>query len=126
MATADYQLEKQIQAKGLTAARVLPADVEAAIMYEAYFTPGDAIVRNSRDNEFYLHHKQVTICFMILQNGHRIIGVNTGPVSMENFDADLARELARKNATDQIWPLLGYELRTKLAGAGLRTVLTPT
>lgn len=25
------------------------------------------------------------------------------------------RKLARSNATDQIWPMLGYELRTKLA-----------
>lgn len=115
MSADDKQLEQQIVAKGLTAARVLPADVEASIIYEAYFTPGDAIVRNSHDNEFYQHHRQVTICFMILQNGHRIVGVNTGPVSMENFDADMGRELARKNAVDQIWPLLGYELRTRLA-----------
>ena len=38
-----------------------------------------------------------------------------GPVSPGNFDSDLGRKLARSNATDQIWPMLGYELRTQLA-----------
>ena len=26
-------------------------------------------------------------------------------------------EIARKNAIEKIWPLVGYELRTKLAGS---------
>lgn len=59
----------------------------------------------------------VTFCVLILQNGHRIVGVNTGPVSAANFDANLGRTMARKNAVDQIWPLLGYALRDRLAAA---------
>lgn len=56
----------------------------------------------------------VTICVLILKNGHRIVGVNTGSVSDENFDHTLARKLAKENALDQIWGLLGYSLRDRL------------
>ncbi len=37
-------------------------------------------------------------------------------MSAANFDAELGRKLARQKAIDQIWPLMGYELRTKLMG----------
>ena len=57
----------------------------------------------------------VTICAILLRNGHKIVGVNEGPVSAANFDADIGRVMARQKAIDQIWPLLGYELRSKLA-----------
>ena len=36
--------------------------------------------------------------------------------SPENFDAEVGRKIARQNAVSRIWPLMGYELRTKLAG----------
>lgn len=58
---------------------------------------------------------RVTICVLVLRNGTLMVGVNEGPVSPENFDAALGREYARKDAIEQIWPVLGYELRTKLA-----------
>lgn len=39
----DQEIEKEIQAKGLTAApRITPADVEANIAFEHYFTAADA------------------------------------------------------------------------------------
>lgn len=120
----DQQVEQEILAKNLTAPRITPADLESIVAYEAYFTaehgvegamarlqlhqrtPGDIVVAPLN---------QVTICCLVLKNGTKIIGVNTGPVSPGNFDAELGRSLARSNATDQIWPMLGYELRTKLA-----------
>jgi len=57
----------------------------------------------------------ITICVLILRNGTKIVGVNEGPVSRANFDAELGRKLARDKAVDQIWPFLGYVLRNKLA-----------
>jgi hypothetical protein len=57
----------------------------------------------------------ITLCVIIMRNGHKIVGVNTGSVSDANFDGELARNLARKSAVDQIWPLLGYDLRQRLA-----------
>jgi hypothetical protein len=36
--------------------------------------------------------------------------------SPENFNADLGRKFAYEDAVRQLWPLMGYALRDKLAG----------
>ena len=36
-------------------------------------------------------------------------------VGPENFDEEIGRKVARQNAVQKIWPLMGYELRSKLA-----------
>jgi hypothetical protein len=41
--STDQQIEQEIQAKGLTAPRVTPADVQANIVSEHYFTAADAV-----------------------------------------------------------------------------------
>ena len=41
--TDDSAIEQEIQAKGLTAPRVTPADIEAAIAGEVYFTAADGV-----------------------------------------------------------------------------------
>jgi len=104
-----------------TAPRVTPADVEASITSEHYFTAGDGCHgeqswKGCEMNSVYPSAlDQVTICVLILKNGHKIVGVNEGPVSPANFDAAIGKRMARAAAIEQIWPLLGYELRTKLA-----------
>ena len=40
----DNQIEQEIQAKGKTAARVTPGDIEANIASEHYFTAEDALL----------------------------------------------------------------------------------
>lgn len=118
----DQQVEQEILAKNLTAPRITPADLENTIAYESYFNAGDGYYGRwlksrlgPREADYPLVLDQVTICCLILKNGTKVIGVNTGPISPGNFDAELDRKLARSNATDQIWPMLGYELRTKLS-----------
>jgi hypothetical protein len=112
-------IEQEIQAKGLTAPRITPADVEANIASEHYFTAADgqmgAVAAGDDAPAFNPALSLLTFCVLIMRNGHRIVGVNEGPVSAENFDAELGRKLARKKAIDQIWPLIGYELRSRLA-----------
>jgi hypothetical protein len=102
-----------------TAPRVTPADIEAQIAYEGHFTADMGI---AADNSCYgnlgdpgpKELKQVSICVLVLKNGHKIVGVNEGPVSPENFDAELGRKMARGKAIDQIWPLMGYQLKEQL------------
>lgn len=101
--------------------RVTRQDVEDAIESEQYFTAGDGIVGRfdsglSRDvtDEELTSLEQVTICVLFLKNGHKIIGVNEGPISPENFDPQLGKTFARAKALEQIWPLLGYQLRSAL------------
>lgn len=113
----DQAIEQEIQAKGLTAPRVTPADIEANIVGEFTFNPTECDLGcgsniGNFDREKVKRH---TICILTLANGFTVVGINEGPVSAANFDPELGRKLARQKAVDQVWPLLGYELRSKLA-----------
>lgn len=115
--STDKQIENEIQAKGLTAPRITPADIEAAIASEWYINAGAGVVPDNFQPPVPVNHplRLITICVLILRNGYRIVGVNEGPVSGANFDAELGKRLAREKATDQIWPLMGYALKEQLA-----------
>lgn len=116
----DQQIESEIQAKGLTAPRVTPADIEAEITSEFYFTAGDGVFGASghRPNSVRagtaLH--LLTFCVLVLRNGFTVTG-ESACASPENFDAEIGRKIARQNAEAKIWPLLGFRLRDKLSGA---------
>ena len=123
MTTPDQAIEQEIQAKGKTAARVTPADIEAEIASEFYFTAADGVrgellsslpelgVNFGGDNPLSL----LTFCVLVLRNGFTVTG-EAYCASPEDFDAEIGRRTARKNAVQKIWPLMCYELRTKLAG----------
>ncbi|MGI4847241.1 MAG: Gp49 family protein, partial [Janthinobacterium lividum] len=55
----------------------------------------------------------LTFCVLVLRNGFTVTG-ESACASPENFDAEIGRTIARKNAVDKIWPLMGYELRSTL------------
>ena len=122
----DKTIEQEIQAKGLTAPRITPADIEANIYSEHYFTAHDgrqgALYADSYvGREFPLPAdadltplKLLTFCVLVLKNGFTVTG-ESACASPENFDADIGRMIARQNAVQKIWPLMGYELRSRLA-----------
>ena len=114
--TSDAGVERLIQAKGKTAARVTPADIEANIESYFYFTAAQAATAVDRtiDVDSPLH--LLTFCVLVLRNGFTVTG-ESACASPENFDAEIGRRVARENAVQKIWPLMGYELRTKLARA---------
>jgi hypothetical protein len=129
--TTDNTIEQEIQAKGLTAPRVTPADIEANIVSEHYFTAEqgafgarvDSVVR--RGGAVTLADvpategsalSVLTFCVLVLKNGFTVTG-ESACASPENFDAELGRKIARENAVDKMWPLLGYALRQKLHDA---------
>lgn len=56
----------------------------------------------------------LTFCVLELKNGFTVTG-ESACASPENFDAEIGRKIARQNAVQKIWPLMGYELRSKLA-----------
>ena len=130
--TSDAGVERLIQAKGKTAARVTPADIEANIADERYFTATEgasgAFVAQLRafDHTKVVSHAPLsedpaapspldllTFCVLVLKNGFTVTG-ESACASPENFDAEIGRQIARQNAVQKIWPLMGYELRTKL------------
>ena len=116
--TSDSGIEREIQAKGLTAPRITPADIEANIASEHYFTADDGEWGASRHAHKPKHPQLslLTFCVLVLRNGFTVTG-ESACASPENFDAEVGRKVARANAIGKVWPLMGYELRSKLSGA---------
>jgi len=111
-------LEREIQAKGLTAPRVTKEDIEAEITHEHYFTaeqgarhPDAHNPRDHGDVQPCLAH--LTFCVLVLKNGFRVTG-ESACVSSENFDAQIGRDYARANAIEKMWLLLGFRLADKV------------
>jgi hypothetical protein len=98
-ATNPETVEQMIERKGKTAPRVTLDDVNAAIAEEVFTCPVGTTL---------------TICVLTLKNGYTVTG-ESACADPANFDAEIGRRIARDNARQKIWPLLGYELRTKLA-----------
>jgi len=115
----DQAIEQEIQAKGLTAPRVTPADIEATIKSEFYFTASEGVLGASEMGTKPAGRARsldyLTFCVLVLANGFTVTG-ESACASPENFDADLGRKIARDNAKQKIWVLEGYALKTKLAG----------
>ena len=78
------------------APRVTLVEVQATIAKEDYLVRGTS-----------------TYCFLTLRNGFEVHGF-AACADAANFNEEIGRKLARKQAVDQIWPLLGYELKTWL------------
>lgn len=118
-------IEHEIQAKGLTAPRITPADIEANIVSEHFFTARDGRL-GALTNETYVGREcplkngvdlipleLLTFCVLVLRNGFTVTG-ESACASPDNFDAEVGRKIARENAVNKIWPLMGYELKSKL------------
>ena len=118
-------IEYEIQAKGLTAPRITLADIEANIVSEHFFTARDGRL-GALTNETYVGRERplengvdliplelLTFCVLVLRNGFTVTG-ESACASPDNFDAEVGRKIARENAVNKIWPLMGYELKSKL------------
>jgi hypothetical protein len=105
----DEQLEDMIQRKGKTAPRVTPADIEATIAGEYFFTAADATQACPQFEALSL----LTFCVLVLRNGFTVTG-ESACASPENFDAEIGRKIARDNAKNKIWLLEGYLLKQRL------------
>ena len=122
----DQTIEQEIQAKGLTAPRITPDDIEANIASEHYFTAEEGMHAaigitgttpgwpcDDIDDLIPDPLRLVTFCVLVLRNGFTVTG-ESACASRKNFDAEIGRKIARQNAISKVWPLMGYELRSKL------------
>jgi hypothetical protein len=124
----DNAIEQQIQAKGLTAPRVTPSDLKANIVSEHYFTAaagclGEWQYRHDTTSGDTAQMKEVgeslhllTFCVLVLRNGFTVTG-ESACASPQNFDAEMGRKIARDNAVQKVWPLMGYALKQQLCMA---------
>ena len=120
----DMEIEKEIVAKGKTAARVTPERIQSVIRAEHYFTAFDGRsgtlasgtyagkevpVAGDADLESL---KLLTFRVLVLENGFIVTG-ESACASPENFDPEIGRKIARQNAVAKIWPLEGYLLKQR-------------
>jgi len=114
--TTDNQIEQEIQDKGLTAPRVTPIDIESNIVSEHYFTAADgaAYADGTEGGEIPDDLNLLTFCVIVLKNGFTVTG-ESACASPENFNAEIGRKIARQNAVQKIWPLMGYALKEQLS-----------
>lgn len=95
----EKELEQHLTDKGLNAPRVTPTQVDEQIVAVQYHVfPGTTL----------------TVCCIHLRNGFTVTG-ESAAASPENFDAQVGKDLAFKQARGKIWALEGYLLRSKLA-----------
>lgn len=99
----DNQIEQEIQAKGLTAPRITPADIEANIAHTE-------IVKHVAPSGQVLRWAVLTT-----RNGFAVAGQPSASASPENDNQAIGERIAIDNAKRELWPLMGYELRSKLA-----------
>lgn len=115
----DQSIEQEIQAKGLTAPRVTPADIEANIAGIYYFTAEQGARAGVDSGAIDTGEAEalglLTFCVLVLQNGFTVTG-ESACASPENFDVALGRKIARQNAVAKMWPLMGYALKQSLSG----------
>jgi len=99
MSKDEAAIEAEIKEKGLTAKRITPDMLDAEIVAEDYHVfPGSCL----------------TVCCLTLKNGFTVTG-ESACASPENFNAEIGQKIARSNAREKLWPLLGFRLRDQLA-----------
>lgn len=97
MAT-ELEIEQEIQSKGLNAPRLSPADIDDVIVGEDYYA---------------FPNTTFTVCLLTLINGFNVSG-ESAAASLENFDVEIGRKIAKDNARNKIWALEGYLLKQKI------------
>jgi len=103
------QVTEAASAAVAVAPRVKLSDIEGAIG-SVHYNTGDVAFP---DSEVPVTHV-LTLCLVVMKNGFCFIG-KAAPASPDNFNRDLGRKFAYEDAIRQIWPMMGFALRDRLA-----------
>ena len=82
----------------MDAPKVTPAQLDAFVKSESF-----TLLPNGR----------TLVCQLELMNGFTVEG-QSACVDARNFDMEMGKGIARKNAKEKMWPLLGFQLADKL------------
>lgn len=101
--------------------RVTEQELEAAIADERYINLGHGLSSYGTLADGYLAagapppaSERTTLCVLTLDNGIVVVG-KSACIDDRLFDARVGREIARRDAVAQVWPLLGMRLADKIA-----------
>lgn len=100
---SEAEIQQEIADKGLNAPRLTPEDIDGTIV----------------DADFYVFPgTTTTVACLKLRNGFTVVG-ESACASQENFNEEIGRKIAYKNAREKIWALEGYMLRYLIASQEL-------
>jgi exopolyphosphatase/pppGpp-phosphohydrolase len=97
----EQEIEQAIVEKGLTAPRLTPTDVDAAIVSETFTV---------------LPSGKVMVCELTLRNGFTVRG-EAATISKANFNEEIGKSISHENAREKVWELEGYLLQERLSTA---------
>jgi len=63
----------------------------------------------------YVVSGTMTLCIITLPNGYNLVG-ESACVDPANFDEEIGRAIAYRNASAKLWPLEGYALAERMRG----------
>lgn len=98
----DHSIEQEIVAKGLTAPRVTPADIESnieAIEFVRFVSKTGQVLRWA---------------VLTTRNGFAVVGKPSCAVSSANDNAEISEKMALANSKEELWPLMAYALKNCL------------
>ncbi len=98
----DTAIEAEIQAKGLTAPRLRPTDLDANIAHTEYV------------KHISMSGQVLRWAVLTTKNGFAVTGKPSASVSPANDDAEIGEKVAYDNARQELWPLMGYALKDQL------------
>ncbi len=99
-------------AKHAVAPRVTLADIENAVAARYDVSAINAVGPGGVP----VHHalQVLSLCILVMSNGFTVVGTSA-PASPANFDAEFGKKLAYEDCIRQLWPLMGFSLRDRLA-----------
>ena len=98
---SEQEIEQEIQAKGLNAPRLTPADIDKVIIGETFTV---------------LPSGKAMVCELTLTSGFTVRG-ESACVSKANFNEEIGQKISREDARNKVWQLEGYRLQCDLAKA---------
>jgi hypothetical protein len=98
----DQTIEQEIQTKNLTAPRVSLSDLQANIAHTE-------IVKHVSTSGQILRWAVLTTA-----NGFAVTGRPSASASSANDNAEIGEKIAIDNATQELWPLMGYALKQRV------------
>lgn len=102
----------------MSAPQVTPADVDAVIASEHYFTGAQGCIGNVDEVDLsdaaLASLDMLTICALVTRNGHTVTG-EAYCADPAKFNAETGRIEARKVAINKLWPMVVYAERERLA-----------
>lgn len=101
--TGDSAIEQEIKAKGLTAPRVTPADLNeniTAVEFVKHVSHGGQVLRWA---------------VLTTKSGYAVVGNPSVAVSPANDDEEIGKKVAYENSKNELWPLMGYALKQQLS-----------